>query len=81
VLLCLVQNWSALSPKRVADARDRAGSVVGGDAGMGFCSAAGVLCRGSSPQGGRTEVGSSAICRWAVAHDLLFPWPQLKGRR
>jgi hypothetical protein len=51
-----VRTRSTLSQERVADARDRAGSVVGGDAGVGFCSAAGVLCRGSTPQGGGTEV-------------------------
>jgi hypothetical protein len=81
VLLCLVWTWSALSSERVVDAPDRAGSVVGGNADVGFCSAIGVLCRGSTPQGGDTEVGSFSICRWAVEHDLLFSWPQLKGRR
>jgi hypothetical protein len=81
VLLCLVRTRSTLSPKRVADARDRAGSVVGSDAGVGFCSAASVLCCGLTPQGGGTEVVSFSICQWAVEHDLLFPWPQLKGRQ
>jgi hypothetical protein len=42
----------------------RAGSVDGGEAqisNVGFCSAAGVLCHRLTPQGGGTEVGSSAI--------------------
>jgi hypothetical protein len=42
-------SLSALSPERVADARDRASSVDGGEAqidDVGFCSAAGVLAVG-----------------------------------
>lgn len=77
MLLCLVRNWSAHSPKRVADARDKVGSMVGGEAeigDMGYCSVVGVLCRGSTPQGGSAEVGSSAIYRWVVENDM-FLWP------
>jgi hypothetical protein len=82
VLLFMVRNRLALSPKRLANAHDRADSMVGGEAeidNVGFCSIVGVLCRGLTPQGGGAKAGSSTICHWAVEHDMLFPWPQLKG--
>jgi len=66
-------SLSALSPERVADERDRADLVEGGEAqigDVGFCSAAGVLCRGSTPLGGGAEVGSSAI--WLMLVQWCF---------
>jgi len=47
--------------------------VEGGEAqigDVGFCSAAGVLCRGSTPLGGGAEVGSSAI--WLMLVQWCF---------
>jgi len=47
--------------------------VNGGEAqigDVGFCSVADVLCRGSTPQGGSAEVGSSAI--WLILVQWCF---------
>jgi hypothetical protein len=66
-------SMSALSPEKVVDAHDRVGSVDGGEAqidDVGFCSVAGILCRGSTPQGGGAEVGSSAI--WLMPVQWCF---------
>jgi hypothetical protein len=71
---------SALSPERVADVLDRAGSVDGGEAqigDVGFCSAAGVLFRGSMPQGGGAKVGSFAI--WLMPVQWCFGFGFLVG--
>ncbi|XP_062173574.1 uncharacterized protein LOC133879040 [Alnus glutinosa] len=54
-------------------ARNRVGSVDGGEAqigDMGFCSAADVLCRRLTPQGGGAEVGSSEI--WLMPVQWCF---------
>jgi hypothetical protein len=73
-------SLSALSPERVADARDRADSVDGGEAhigDVGFCSAPDILYSGSTPQGGGAEVGSSAI--WLMPVQWCFGFGFLVG--